>query len=356
MSAPSGQPGERRHWLRLTGACNNGCLFCLDSDFRPKGPRPFEELLAELARARAEGASRVILSGGEPSTHPRFLDLVAAARQEGFAWVQVISNGRMFSYRDFAARALAAGLDEVTISLHGDSALLHDHLTGVPGAFAQATQGLRHLLGRCVVSVDIVLARAVMERLPLVLEYFADLGVREFDLLYPVPFGRAWANWQELSWRPGEFSAQLAQALTLARQRGLTVWTNRLPAAALEGFEEYIQDPEKLLDEVRGRRAFLEALLARGQRLPCFGPRCGFCHIRGFCTWLEGLSKGPATAAGPGGSPEAPSLEALALRYIKDLWYERGRCCEGCALAGSCPGLPIEEVRKRGFVCSRRRP
>ncbi len=383
----AGSVGDKRHWLRITGACNNGCLFCLDSGFRPRAPLELEGLLRELEGARAAGAQRIILSGGEPTTHPHYLDLVEAARGLGFPWIQTITNGRMFAYRPFAARALAAGLSEVTISLHGDSAELHDRLTAVPGAFAQALAGLKNLLGRCVVSVDIVLARPVVERLPQVLRFYHGLGVREFDLLFPVPFGRAWEHRDLLFWRPEEFLPTLHEAFELGAELGLTLWTNRFPAPALEGYEHLIQDPHKLLDEVRGRQEELQALLDQGRPLRCHGPRCDWCHLKSFCAFLEGLSPLPnPPPTGEGADPLSPlpnppptgeggpkgrvgvregvregaregarpSLESLAHRYIQHLWHERGRCCQGCRWVTTCPGLPIEEVRRRGFRCGRR--
>jgi pyruvate-formate lyase-activating enzyme len=356
------QPGsvsEQRHWLRITGACNNGCLFCLDSDFQPRQPLELAELLAQMDQARAAGAARLILSGGEPTTHPKYLELVAAARAKGFPWIQTISNGRMFSYRPFAAQALAAGLSEVTISMHGDGAALHDHLTAVPGAFEQALAGLRNLLGRCVVSVDVVLARPVAQRLPQVLRFFHGLGVREFDLLFPVPFGRAWEHRDLLFWRPEQLLPTLHEAFDLAAQLGLTIWTNRFPASALEGYEHLIQDPHKLLDEVRGRHEELQALLDHGRPLRCHGPRCDWCHLKSFCAFLDTLPSEPRPQGrGLPDAPPAPTrtwpLPQLAQYYIDHRWHERGRCCAGCGLAGTCPGLPIQEVRRGGFNCSRR--
>ena len=43
----------------------------------------------------------------------------------------------------------------------------------------------------------------------------------------------------------------LREAVALCQERGAVVWTNRLPPSLLEGCESLIQDPEKILDEVR---------------------------------------------------------------------------------------------------------
>ncbi len=137
---------EPRHWVRLTRRCNNRCIFCLDSEVQDGTVAGWDEILAEFRRGLARGAKRVILSGGEPTIHPRFLEAVAEARRLGYEWVQVVSNGRMFAYRSFAGKAVAAGLSEATLSLPAHEPVLFRRLVAVPEAFAQSLAGLRNLL------------------------------------------------------------------------------------------------------------------------------------------------------------------------------------------------------------------
>ena len=128
---------ERRHWVRLCAACNNRCRFCLDRQSLDGSLRPRDQLDAELRAGRAALATRLILSGGEPSLHPDLPDLIRSARRLGYEWVQLITNGRRLAYPQFLHALLDAGLDEVTFSIHGSSPLVHDAMVGVPGAFDQ---------------------------------------------------------------------------------------------------------------------------------------------------------------------------------------------------------------------------
>ncbi len=277
---------EPRRWVRLTRTCNNRCVFCHDHGCHDGARRPLPELEQELRAGLAEGAARLILSGGEPTLHPGFLELVSRGKALGYRWVQVVSNGRMFAYPGFAARAEAAGLDEATFSIHGHTPELHDRLTGVPGSFAQALAGLRNLqaAGRVVVNADLVLNAWNLPALPEIIDFLLGQGLREFDLLWLVPFGRAWERRAELFVRPEEAAPGLREAILRARRAGAVVWTNRLPAAALEGLEQLLQDPHKLLDEVRGREAELRAWIERGEPMACRHPeRCGQCFMAGLC-------------------------------------------------------------------------
>lgn len=296
---------ERRVWVRLTWACNNHCVFCLDAYSTRPVHRPIEEILYEIESQAEPKGARLILSGGEASIHPSFLRLIDAGHKAGYSWVQTITNGRMFSNEKFARAAVLAGLNEATFSLHGHTPELHDKLTGVPGAFEQALRGLRHLRdsGRVVVNIDIVLNSANIGRLDEMLRFFRAEGVHEFDLLHLVPFGRAWEQPQRdwLFYERSSVQDALTRALREAREAGDVIWTNRLPPADLEGFESLIQDPHKLLDEVRGRLVEFTGCLQLNLDMVCKDERCALCHMNAFCRSIEEslarLTKAQFTAA-----------------------------------------------------------
>ena len=275
---------EKRFWLRISWACNNQCLFCLDADHRPAERFvPLHEVEQSIRQAAAEGYQRLILSGGEATINPDFLAIVRFGRSCGFRSIQTITNGRMFSYAAFASASVQAGLTEATFSIHGHTAALHDELTGVPGAFDQACQGIRNLTRRCIVNIDIVVTRRNVAFVDRIIQRFSELGVYEYDLMHPVPFGRAFDHRAALFFDHRDASEHLARAFAFSRQREVYhIWTNRFPPAALEGFEELIQDPHKLYDEVQGRRHMFEAY-AQGREFDCYPERCPFCFIRGLC-------------------------------------------------------------------------
>ncbi len=302
---------EKRRWVRLTRACNNRCRFCLDADVQTGGFIDPDVLKKEIRAGADEGCQRLILSGGEPSIHPDYLDLLAYGKQVGYGWIQTVTNGRMFAYDKFSRRAVAAGLDEATFSMHGHTAELHDYLVGVEGAFLQSMRGLATLLSSgVVVSVDVVINARNVAELPEILDFFMAKGVGEFDLLWLVPFGRAWKNRRELFVDTRKAFGYLREAIRRARQKRAVVWTNRLPAALLEGAEDLIQDPYKLHDEVRGRRPEFEAFLEKGEKLRCREPeRCPQCPMNAFCTVLEHLRERVDRGEWP---PEPPARQIAA--------------------------------------------
>ena len=67
---------EKRNWVRLTYDCNNHCTFCLDTLAHNGEMRGVMDVKVQIVEGRKKGATRLILSGGEPTMHPIFLDFV----------------------------------------------------------------------------------------------------------------------------------------------------------------------------------------------------------------------------------------------------------------------------------------
>jgi hypothetical protein len=101
---------EQRNWVRLTFDCNDRCVFCLDAHTHDGTVRAREEIKAQILDGRRKGAQRLILSGGEPTIHPDFVDFVRLGRMAGYRKVQTVTNGRMFAYPEFLKKSLDAGL------------------------------------------------------------------------------------------------------------------------------------------------------------------------------------------------------------------------------------------------------
>ncbi|MFO0592685.1 MAG: radical SAM protein [Polyangiaceae bacterium] len=282
---------EKRNWVRLSYDCNNRCTFCLDSDAHNGTMRSTSDIKVQIIEGRKRGAERLILSGGEPTMHPNFLDFVKLGRRAGYRKVQTVTNGRMFQYPEFLNRAAENGLDEITFSLHGHTAKLHDALVGTPGAFVEETAGLKAALasGRFIINIDIVINKQNVRHLPEMLETFIGWGVKEFDLLHVIPFGNAWTEAKDHLFYDLDGNLEyLQKAFAYARRSDIHIWLNRFPPPYAEGFEDLIQDPYKLNDEVRGRREEYERYLAFGKKLDCREPsRCKRCYLEPLCDGLD---------------------------------------------------------------------
>lgn len=290
MLEREGIANKPKHWVRAVTACNSKCLFCLDSD-TPRGVfLPEAEVKAELDRGLAKGAEKVIISGGEASLHPRFVDFVRYAKERGYQRVQTVTNGFKFEDRAFYEACMDAGLGEITFSLHGHTAELHNHLTQTENAFEALIKGMVRAVRdrRAIVNVDVVINKQNVAYLDKIVELCLSLGVSEFDLLHVIPQAAAFDHRDELFYDVKDHLPVLQKVFRLTRHPGVTIWTNRFPVEFLEGLEDLIQDPHKMLDEVNGRRFHVRRYLDLGTPLECRQPeRCKHCFIEPFCTSMD---------------------------------------------------------------------
>ena len=285
---------DRRNWVRLTFDCNDHCVFCLDADAHDGTIRSHDDVKRQILDGRRVGATRLILSGGEPTIHPKYVDFIRLGALAGYPKIQTVTNGRMFAYDDFLRRCLDAGLSEITFSLHGPNARVHDALVGTKGAFEEEMRGLKNALahreatGRPIVNVDVVVNRANVRHLAEMLSMLLDLGVGEFDLLQVVPFGRAFRDGRDtLFYDLEEARPHIQAALEFSKRPDVHLWMNRFPPQHLEGFEHLIQDPYKLNDEVRGRKEEFARWIDTGEPLDCREPaRCRYCYLEKLCDSL----------------------------------------------------------------------
>ncbi|MEZ4265667.1 MAG: radical SAM protein [Myxococcota bacterium] len=279
---------HRRHWVRLTRLCNQRCIFCLDA-WNHNGTYVDTEQLEQYIDLGVKlDSERLILSGGEPTIHPDYVRLVRYGKNAGYDWVQTVTNGMMFAYPEFTRKVLQAGLDEMTVSIHGHTPKLQDRLVGVKGAFDKAIQGIRNVQalsgGKTVINIDIVINKQNIRYLRETIDLFRGMGIHEFDLLYIVPFGRGFAEYRsQLYFNMDDHHDDLQRALEVSREPGVFIWTNRLPPQHLEGYEDLIQDPHKLHSEIQGGLHNFEGFMKMGVAPDCHGERCDHCFLKSLC-------------------------------------------------------------------------
>ena len=366
---------NQKFWLSISQQCNNQCIFCHDSEKQKNGAfKTLEQVKEQIDNAFNAGYTRLILSGGEASINPDFIQIVKYAHDLGFAEIQTITNGRYFYYPKFVAEAVNAGLSEITFSLHGHNEELHDGFTGIKGSFKQALAGLANVrkYPPIIVNIDIVINKLNYEHLYDIIQFYAqNFGIYEFDLLQIIPFGRAWENKDKLFYDFNEALPYLQKVWILAKNdKRFHIWTNRFPAQYLEDYEFLIQDPAKMFDDVLGRKQMLEEFINKGKLMSCLNPeRCDFCNLNDFCQKLIDLTQGdlekklenlieiPSCLDLPEKKYEIDflnkdnkiDLEKFVSFYINNLYSVKSLRCEECQQFKNCNGANINLIREKGF-------
>ncbi len=132
--------------------CNNRCVYCNVRGGEDPGlhDRPYiEGLITHAARVfLSRGHAALDFIGGEPTLHPDLPALVARARDLGFSWITVCTNGRKLAPGGYLDRLVASGLNGVRFSMHDHRADRAGVLAGRPEAGEAYLETARHLLAR----------------------------------------------------------------------------------------------------------------------------------------------------------------------------------------------------------------
>lgn len=199
---PQGQRMARLE-LHLTYTCPERCLFCSE-DHRMRDFKAFPVTwgrVATVLRTQAErGVRNVHLTGGEPTIHPRFIDVLKLAKKLGMR-TSVGTIGTMLARPDFAAGAVPF-LDEALFSLHGPDAATHDAMTRRPGSFDQVTTAIRNALAirpEFGAYVNTVITRYNVGLVPETAALAASLGARLLVVSNTTPEGAAFDAYEDLA-------------------------------------------------------------------------------------------------------------------------------------------------------------
>jgi uncharacterized radical SAM superfamily Fe-S cluster-containing enzyme len=111
--------------IDLTNRCNMRCPICF-ANANQSGyvyEPDYETIVKMLEMLRSEEpikCTAVQFSGGEPTIHPRFVDIIRKAKELGFAQVQAATNGIEFAKNfELVKAAQEAGLNTIYLSFDG---------------------------------------------------------------------------------------------------------------------------------------------------------------------------------------------------------------------------------------------
>jgi MoaA/NifB/PqqE/SkfB family radical SAM enzyme len=128
--------------------CNSACTFCIVQEgMNNYRGVPFDRFVAIVdENLRSHKYDRVIFTGGEVTLEKSFLHFVTHARASGaFRHLRLQTNGRKLADPAYTQAVVDAGIDEFFVSLHGDTAALHDRITQRAGSFDELVCGLENL-------------------------------------------------------------------------------------------------------------------------------------------------------------------------------------------------------------------
>lgn len=330
--------------------CNNRCVFCMERSSGYPVQMSFEQHVASLESLRSE-LDGVTFTSGEPTLNTRLADLVSVARKLGYRVIGLVTNGRALSRHALAETLLAAGLNRVTISLHGPNAQIHDAIVRRRGAFAQALAGMRNLvaLGERyphVLDVNCTLVRENLQAMRALRDLVLGVGASTINFNVVEPRGNA----DELFSR---VVPSFAEVMEHADRSGLDFGNpsqslSRVPACA--GGLEWVQETFHI-----ALRDGVDVYDARRGKVK--GPPCAGCAAASACDgiWERYIAGFGWDGLVPLASPRDREGQSLRLLTASPCNNHCVSCVDGPAAPLRVNAPDVGQELREGFIRGLRR-
>lgn len=269
--------------------------------------RSLEQIKDRMLKAYNLGFRELDFTGGEPSVHPRFFEILSYGTELG-CYLSCLSNGWKFADMEFLRKAHNLGLKEILFSLHGCSEEQHDAIVGKPGAFKRILKAIRNAqeLGM-LVRINCTVYHKNYKTLPTV---YADLinEIKPFEV-----------NFIQLNYfeENGDFGPEMLDGQIEAIKQSIVrikpyvkyINVRYVPFCYMQGFERYCVNYYQ--------------------------------HIYDLYDWDLGISHRYS-------NKNEPKIEGLTTRLQ---WLELGKkCCKGSRL-GAFKKLPECSGCKYSHIC-----
>jgi len=134
-------------WLELTGKCNLECVHCY-ANSSPRLPMnqkmQLEDWKKTLSDANSLGCRKVQFIGGEPTVYPHLTELIEYARLLGFDFVEVFTNGTLFTEK--IKQAFLKHQVNLAFSVYSSNESIHDSVTLRRGSYVKTIESLKWAL------------------------------------------------------------------------------------------------------------------------------------------------------------------------------------------------------------------
>lgn len=212
---------SRHNFFLVTEQCNSYCLMCSQPPKAIDDSWIIEEL-RQVIPLIPSGTQEIGFTGGEPFLFgDQFLEVLRLAKTMlPRTAIHILSNGRLFSNKQFARRYASIQHNDMMIGIpvYSDDATIHDYVVQASGAFDETITGILNLKElKQRVEIRVVLHRQTVDRLPQLAEFISRnlLFVDQVALMGLEITGFTRANLEQLWIDPKDYSTQLKKAASI---------------------------------------------------------------------------------------------------------------------------------------------
>ncbi len=209
--------------------CTNPADFQSEENAQSYTYQQVVERAKRLGERLRNTKENINLTGGEPTIHPRFLELLGWFRKQ-FPGNKLVlaTNGRMFNYPWFAKKVLEFDNLAIEVAILGPNKKLHEALTRTKGSFGQTTGGILNILkyrnSSQELELRIIITKVNFKRLDKIINFIK----KEFSaadrlvLVFPEVEGSAGKNFKMVGLTYKELKPYFSLSLMGKWKKGLT--------------------------------------------------------------------------------------------------------------------------------------
>ena len=279
-------------WLsiQLGGQCDSKCIFCFTEWIRNEPKLTFQQAKQALdAAAGIPTMEAIVFTGGEPTIRSDLMELVGYAANHGFRSIGLQTNGHKIADPTYLDKIVAAGIDEILLSLHGAKASTHDRITCHPGSFDLAYRALTALGRRKDVATEVnfVVCLKNKHEAPEIVALVRDAApAASIRYSFPIVEGAAHDNVQATLPTLDGYVETVAEAIQLAHTYNVRVSTANVPpciSAAVGLPSNYVLSQRRTM---LGISPFVSSSTRRGE-LSAKVAACEVCMFSRNCGGLQ---------------------------------------------------------------------
>jgi pyruvate-formate lyase-activating enzyme len=177
----------KRCELVLTRDCNFRCPYCRHSG--PTHSATWREAVSVVDQWADGGLEAVRFSGGEPTLWPDLARLVSRAHDRGIKRIAISTNGS--ASLSLYSELLAAGVNDLSVSLDGSKQAVVDEMTGVSGSFRQISGVIAALAQHTYLTVGMVVTPRNLSTVRDTILWASFLGAQDIRIITAAQWGGA---------------------------------------------------------------------------------------------------------------------------------------------------------------------
>jgi len=276
-------------YIQIIRKCNQKCIICSN----PENGREisFDEAKKAIDELKRSGNSDVVLTGGEPTLHPRLPELIAYAKKKKI-FPLIITNGQKISDMTYLKKLQKAGLEDLHLSIYSNVDSIQYKLSQKKDSLKNIKKALDNLSKTDIhVKINIVINKYNSDHLSKMVAWLVESypNIKHFVFNNLDPFMNRVSENRDVVPRFNDFELELHRALSILEDNEKTFRVERVPLCYMSGFEHTSTETRKIIKNEKRIIYFLDDKGMTSQRdWKCDeSEKCAVCSLRKICAGVD---------------------------------------------------------------------